>query len=153
MRLGRQTLIPWLIGGGLILCLWCSMLTGIGGWIMGQDLARREAQALQATNTALQNQRVLAGVLVTRLDRDGPAAIAGLQIGDTILAINNVNVASARELREQLNQHMPGELVTLKIFREREELIYVRLQSFPNDSLRCYLGIYYTARGEEPADL
>jgi hypothetical protein len=29
----------------------------------------------------------------------------------------------------------------------------VRLDTFPDDNQRPYLGIYYTARAEEPADL
>jgi hypothetical protein len=43
--------------------------------------------------------------------------------------------------------------VRLTVLREHEEDLPVRLGRFPGDDTRPYLGIYYTARGDEPADL
>jgi len=153
MRLSRRAALPWLLGGAIVVCLWCSFLSGLGGWIMGQDLARREEQARFATTSTLQQGRVPLGVLVTRLDRTGPAAAAGLQSGDTVIALNGAHVESARDLRDQLLSYRPGAVVRLTVQRDREEDVSVRLGPFPGDSKRPYLGIYYTARGDEPADL
>jgi PDZ domain-containing secreted protein len=153
MRLGRRAALPWVVGGALILCLWCSFLSGLGGWIMGQDLARREEQARFATASTLRQDRPPLGVLITRLDRDGPAATAGLRAGDTVVAINDMQVESARDLRDRVLGFHPGDIVRLTVLRDREEDVNVRLQPFPNDNGRPYLGIYYTARGDEPADL
>jgi PDZ domain-containing secreted protein len=153
MRLSRRVGLLWLLGGAMVVCLWCSFLSGLGGWIMGQDLARREEQARFATASTLQQGRVPPGVLVTRLDRSGPAAAAGLQTGDTVIALNGSRVESARDLRDQLLGYGPGTVVRLTVQRNREEDMSVRLGSFPGDSRRAYLGIYYTARGDEPADL
>lgn len=153
MRLSRRAALPWVVGGALILCLWCSFLSGLGGWIMGQDLARRDEQARFATAETLRQDRVPLGVLITRLDRDGPAAAAGLQAGDTVVAINDIQVESARDLRDQVLGYRPGDLVRLSVLRDREEQVNVRLLPFPDDAQRPYLGIYYTARGDEPADL
>lgn len=153
MKLGRRAIVPWAIGGVLILCLWCSFLSGLGGWIMGQDLARREEQARFATAEVLRQERMPLGVVVTRLDRDGPAAAAGVQIGDLLVAVNGTSVQSARDLRDLMLSYHPGELVRLTVLREREHDVSVRLQPFPTDTRRPYLGIYYTARGDEPADL
>jgi predicted metalloprotease with PDZ domain len=48
---------------------------------------------------------------------DGPAAKAGLQAGDTILAINGHEVTSPDDLRQQLSRMKPGDDVQLVIDR------------------------------------
>ena len=153
MKVGRRASLPWLLAGAAIVCAWCSLLSGLGGWIMGQDLARREELAIFATAGAARQDRVPLGVLVIRLDRGGPAAAAGIRSEDTITAINGAQVESARDLRDQLMRYRPGDIVRLTILRDREEDLPVRLEPFPGDGTRPYLGIYYTARGDEPADL
>jgi PDZ domain-containing secreted protein len=153
MKVGRQASLPWLIAGAAIFCAWCSFLSGLGGWIMGQDLARREEQAQFATASTLRQDRPPLGVLVVRLDRGGPAERAGVASSDTIVAINGVHVESARDLRDQLLSYHPGDVVRLTVMRDREQDLPVRLEAFPGDSGRPYLGIYYTARADEPGDL
>ena len=153
MKIGRRASLPWLIAGAVILCAWCSFLSGLGGWIMGQDLARREEQATFATASTLRKDLPPLGVLVVRLDRSGPAARAGIESSDTITAINGAHVESARDLRDQLLRYRPGDVVRLTVLREREQDVPVRLEAFPGDGSRPYLGVYYTARGDEPADL
>jgi PDZ domain-containing secreted protein len=153
MKVGRRASLPWLLAGTLIACAWCSLLSGVGGWIMGQDLARREEQAKFATVGALRQDRVPLGVLVIRLERGGPAERAGIRSDDTITAINGAQVTSARDLRDQLLRYQPGDIVRLTVLRDRAEDLPVRLDPFPGDGARPYLGIYYTARGDEPADL
>jgi PDZ domain-containing secreted protein len=153
MKVGRRASLPWILVGAAIVCAWCSFLSGLGGWIMGQDLARREEQAKFATAGALRQDRVPLGVLVVRLDRGGPAERAGIRSDDTITAINGAHVESARDLRDQLLRYRPGDVVRLTVLRDREEDLPVRLDPFPGDGTRPYLGIYYTARGDEPADL
>ena len=153
MKVGRRASLPWLFAGAAIVCAWCSFLSGLGGWIMGQDLARREEQASFATAAASRQDRVPLGVLVIRLDRTGPAERVGIQPNDTITAINGAHVESARDLRDQLLRYRPGDVVRLTVLRDREEDVPVRLASFLGDIGRAYLGVYYTARGDEPADL
>jgi PDZ domain-containing secreted protein len=156
MKLGRRASLPWLISGAVILCVWCSFLSGLGGWIMGQDLARREEQAefaKSATASALKQDRPPLGVLVVRLDRTGPAARAGVQPDDTIVAINGARVESARDLRDLLVTYRVNDVVHLTLLRDHEQDVSVRLERFPDGSNRPYLGIYYTARGDEPGDL
>jgi S1-C subfamily serine protease len=71
-----------------------------------------------------------------------------------ITALNGAHLEDARDLRTQLNDFHPGDSVRLTVLRDRgEEDISVRLGDFPGDTGRPYLGIYYTARGDEPADL
>lgn len=152
MRLERRGLLPWAILGSAVLCLWCSFLSGVGGWLAGTDIAEREARARygEAGGAALPDL----GVLVTRLDRAGPAADAGVQRGDVIVAIDGAHVQDARDLLDRMGQLRIGQTVRLTLLRDRgEQDVTVRLGAFPGDDRRAYLGVYYTARGEEPADL
>lgn len=155
MKFERRVPLPWLIAGAVGLCVWCSFLSGIGGWIMGRDLTSREQQAQFATEIAQQKDLPPLGVLVTRLDRTGPAARIGVQRGDTIVAVDGTHVQDARDLRDYLRTLHSGDTVRLKVIRDlgSETDLSLKLDPFPGDSSRPYMGIYYTARGDEPADL
>ena len=154
MKLERRGPLIWFLVGAVLVCAWCSGLSGVGGWIMGQDLARRAARAEFATSVAASEGLPVLGVLVTRLDRTGPATRAGIQRGDTIIAINGTRVQDARDLRDQLHTFRAGDVVRLLVLREANQSnISVRLDPFPGDNGQPYLGIYFTARGDEPADL
>jgi PDZ domain-containing secreted protein len=154
MKFERRVPLPWLIFGAVVACIWCSFLSGLSGWIMGRDLAGREESAKFATEIAARSDLPPLGVLVIRLDRTGPAASAGVQRDDTIVAIGGIHIESARDLRDQLRSYQVGDTVRLTLLRaQAEESVSVRLAPFPGDGRRPYLGIYYTARGDEPADL
>jgi PDZ domain-containing secreted protein len=149
----------WLVGlafGAVFVCVWCSFLSAFGGWVVGRDIARREARIVyQATVEARSPALPDLGVLVTRLDRSGPAQRAGVERGDLIVAINGTHLQDPRELREQLRNYRAGETVRLTVLRDlnEERVISVQLDSFPGGGNQPYLGIYYTARADEPADL
>ncbi len=154
MRLERRVPLLWLLAGGLMLCSWCSFLSGIGGWVAGRDLARRAAWAEFSATAGPLADLPLMGVLVTRLDRAGPAARAGIQRGDMIVAINATHVQDARDLRDALRKYQSGDSVLITVLRQPGEVdVMVRLELFPGDTDMPYLGIYYTARGDEPGDL
>ena len=154
MKLERRLPLPWLVIGAVVACIWCSFISGLGGWIMGRDLAGREQQALSATSIAERSGLPPLGVLVIRLDRTSPAALGGIERGDTIDAIDGTHVEDARDLRDRMRSYHPGDTVRLTILRDvGARDISIRLDPFPGDSRRPYLGIYYTARGDEPADI
>lgn len=154
MNWSRRISLPWLVFGAVVICAWCSVISLAGGWIMGQDIARREAQIERATALSDQPSLPPLGVVITRVDRTGPAALAGLQRGDLITAIDNTPIESARDLRERLDLLKPGDSVRLSLLRQRSELlIEVKLSAFPDNATRSYLGVYFTARGDEPGDL
>lgn len=141
--MSKRTIIYLLIGS-LLLCSGCSLFSGIGGWLMGYDLARRETRAALLPET---------GVLVVRVDRSGPAAQAGIAAGDTIVAVNGIAVADVPALRNELLRYRPGDEVRISYrhdLRERDTLVTLARYA---DGDRPYLGIYYTARAEEPADI
>jgi PDZ domain-containing secreted protein len=155
MRLERRGLLPWLILGSAMVCLWCSFLSGLGGWLAGSDIAARETRLrYEATSIAAEPELPELGVVITRTDRGGPAAAAGVERGDLIVAIDGQPVQDARDLRDLLRDHRVGETVQLTLLRDSgTQDVAVKLGAYPGDERRVYLGVYYTARGDEPADL
>lgn len=64
------------------------------------------------------------GALVSAVEPNGPAALAGLRDGDVIVSIENEAVEHANDLPRMVARHSPGERVKLGILRngERTEL-------------------------------
>jgi S1-C subfamily serine protease len=64
------------------------------------------------------------GVLVINVEPDSPAATAGLRRGNVILAVNGENVNTPQELRQAIQQHEAGEIITLTVLNgdEMEEI-------------------------------
>lgn len=58
------------------------------------------------------------GVLLERLERDGPASKAGLKLGDVITHINNKAVDTQSEFEEELSYRYPGDRITLTYLRD-----------------------------------
>ncbi len=134
----------WVLAAGILLCSWCSLLSGVGGWMMGYDLGKREMQAALLPES---------GVLITRVERDSPAARAGLSRGDMITALNGVAIQDVVDLRDELLNYQPGERVLISYRHDLgDHGTYVTLDSYPGRTIP-YLGIYFTARAESPADL
>jgi PDZ domain-containing secreted protein len=155
MKLERRVPLPWLIVGAVVACVWCSFLSGLGGWVMGRDLTSRADRAQFATETAARSDLQPLGVLVVRLDRAGPAARAGIARNDLIVAVEGTPVEDARDLRDQLRAFHAGDMVRLTLLRDQGQQVDVPVQlaPFPGDGRRAYLGIYYTARVDEPGDV
>lgn len=81
--------------------------------ITAQDLTPELAQAF-----GLQEQR---GIVVADIVPGSPAAIAGLRVGDIILALNDRPVASAAEVRNRIGLLRVGETVRVKVVRDGQE--------------------------------
>lgn len=64
------------------------------------------------------------GVLIQGLQTDMPAQKAGLKSGDVILSVNGEEVTSVNDLQIKIASKSPGEVVQLKIWRDRTELTY-----------------------------
>ncbi len=135
--------IIWGIAAVIILG-WCSLASGLGGWLLGYDQGKREMQSALLPES---------GVLVTRVEEDSPAAAAGILRGDMLTAVDGVSVADVPDLRRQLFATAPGDTVLLTFRRDRGTyVVVVETARHPTDDLP-YLGIYYTARAESPADI
>lgn len=122
------------------------MFSGLIGWWQGYELGYREARSVFLPEV---------GVLVMRVDRDGPAAQSGIVGGDTIIAINGVKIVDVPMLREELMRYEPGQEIQITYRQNMSERIaIVPLGLFPGSNSNLpYLGIYYTSRAEEPADV
>jgi putative serine protease PepD len=57
------------------------------------------------------------GAAVGALRNDGPAASAGLQVGDVVTAVDGTAVGSSDALVSAVDAHKPGDKVTLKVRR------------------------------------
>ena len=61
------------------------------------------------------------GMLITRVEKNSPAADAGLNSGDIITAINGKKVRDERDLREELDEVDKDETVEITVLRHRTE--------------------------------
>lgn len=72
------------------------------------------------------------GAIVSSVQAGGPAATAGVQRGDVIIAVNDQPVADSNGLRNLIASTAPGTEITLTILREgRESKVRVRLAELP----------------------
>jgi serine protease Do len=62
------------------------------------------------------------GVVVNQVFSDGPAAAAGLKVGDVITAVNGKKVVDGRELAQAVAEGGPEQVVRLDVLRNREPL-------------------------------
>ena len=62
------------------------------------------------------------GALVTKVEKDSPAAKAGLQEGDVITALNGKKVTSSVSLPMLVSSLKPGTKVTLTVTRDKKEI-------------------------------
>jgi serine protease Do len=61
------------------------------------------------------------GALVAQAEPGSPAGKAGLRRGDTVLALDGVEVKDPRELTRRVGQMQPGASVALKVWRDGAE--------------------------------
>jgi len=76
------------------------------------------------------------GALVSQLTPDSPAAKAGLQPGDVILAINGNPVTEFNQLRMTVSMMNPGDSARLKVFRDGQTKEFVvNVAEMPGEKL------------------
>ncbi|QDQ85241.1 DegQ family serine endoprotease [Paraburkholderia megapolitana] len=78
--------------------------------------------AVQSMNQTLANSfgmKTPQGALVSSVDAFGPAAKAGLQPGDVILAVNGTPVTDSADLPSQVAGLKPGSTATVQVWRDK----------------------------------
>lgn len=68
------------------------------------------------------NEDQIEGVKIARVEDDGGAQKAGLQTGDVIKRINNVEIVKFSDLKGQLTARRPGDKIAVTILRDGSEL-------------------------------
>lgn len=63
------------------------------------------------------NNQLVAGLLIEDIENAGPARAAGLEPGDIIIALDNVQIASTAQLSEWIARSHPGQKVTITFVR------------------------------------
>jgi Do/DeqQ family serine protease len=85
------------------------------GWVgVGvRDINREIAESFKLS--------VKAGVLITHVERGGPADKAGVKLGDVLLAVNGKAVADSTGMLNMIAVLQPGEPARLRIARDKDE--------------------------------
>ena len=89
-------------------------------------------QPVSADMAASLNLPATRGAMVNSVQPDGPAAKAGIKMGDVITAINDTTVIDNNTLRNTVASMQPGTDVTLTVLRDgREERFSLKLAELP----------------------
>lgn len=91
--------------------------------ISGEDMTRPVIgiSMLDAGNTMYAREyriEARAGVIIAEITPGGPSATSGLNVGDVIISINDIDVTGVASLRYQLYKYKVGDTVTIKYIRD-----------------------------------
>lgn len=83
-----------------------------GGNVVEYDFKNAEKYNLKT------NVQEFNGVLLTELDKQGPAIKAGLKLGDIIVKMEEAEINSKSEFEEKLSHHSPGDQIKVAYLRD-----------------------------------
>ena len=91
-------------------------------------------------------QLIPVGAVLVEVIPGSPAADAGLQPDDVIVAVDGRRVGPAQDLAERISNYEPGDRVELTVARPGEETkqVTVRLGENPDSPAAAYLGVRYS---------
>lgn len=100
---------------------------GPGAFVQTVGVSKRPWIGIQIQNVDEEYAHALGlsdanGALIVAVEDGGPAAAAGLVVGDVILAVENQPTDSPRELAKRISGLAPGTQTTIKINRNGEML-------------------------------
>lgn len=108
----------------------------IRGWlgVSIQEFSQKEAE---------QFDYPVSGLLISKVEKNSPAARAGLRRNDFIIKLNGKRVRSGNDLRIKVADSNPGDLITLTIYRGEKKInVKVKVGEAP-DTLK------FRTRGDE----
>ena len=88
----------------------------IRGWI---GISAGELSAHQIETLGLD---AVAAMMVTDMDQNGPAKLAGMEPGDIILSLNGEPISNVLQVQEVITGTRPGELLRVGFYRNNREL-------------------------------
>ncbi|MDA0704416.1 MAG: PDZ domain-containing protein, partial [Proteobacteria bacterium] len=133
-RTGGSSGVGFAIPANLVATVISGVTTGsrlVRPWLgaTGQNLTAELAQTLGMARPV--------GVLINSVYHSGPAAEAGVKLGDVIFAVDGHEVVDAQALRYRIATHAAGEEARLSVFRKGKELTLVApLSPAPEDPPR-----------------
>jgi len=65
------------------------------------------------------------GVVVVSVDPNSPAAMAGLQVGDVIMSVNNRRISSLKEFENAYSKIKKGHTVALTAYSQGMEMLVI----------------------------
>jgi serine protease Do/serine protease DegQ len=83
--------------------------------LLGVNIQTIDAQAAEALGNDIES-----GALITAIQSDSAAEIAGLEVGDIIVEVNEKKVDGAAELRNRIGLLRSGEQVNIKYLRDNK---------------------------------
>ena len=97
------------------------------------------------------------GALVTEVVPDSPAALAGLEAGNVITAVDGKAIDDTTDLASAIGQYKPGDKITLEVVKSAADAapseITVTLGKNPDQADKALLGVRYRpALGSEQLD-
>ncbi len=98
----------------------------VRGWlgITAQELTPAIAESLGMSEPR--------GLLIAGVIENGPAAKAGITVGDVILSVEGTMIDSAPQLLDEIAARQPGESIRVTLLRERRELaLHAELEERP----------------------
>ncbi len=69
------------------------------------------------------NKKPIQGIKVNKILPEGPAAAAGIRIGDIILSVNDIRVISTIETMDQVAEIQPGTVIPVLILRDEQQIM------------------------------
>ncbi|MCC6675914.1 MAG: PDZ domain-containing protein [Phycisphaerales bacterium] len=99
--------------------------------MLGITMSDADEGVLEEINQGREGDKIESGIVVDRVVDELPAAKAGLEEGDVIIAVGGERGVDQEELRDMLRERKPGDELALKVFRDgKSKDITVKLEKF-----------------------